>query len=404
MFGSFNIFSIFSRLRFHDHYHIGNRDSHHGLNDTPNAVTTPASTQTADSKAIQPVESKPTDKIEISPANSYQPQTEKATYTPESVKANADQAGLTTTPPATEETPSEETPATEPESPNKLLSSKSLAKLNLKMAFSLSDFQNIVTAFAEDAKDGQIDTTTYSNLNIGLHAELDAKAIIKEKYQSADGQDLTGQAVNAKEKLKYANLESSLIKSRGFEAASFYRESLRTNFHINQNYRDGFLYVARKLSMRYTQDFGMNLRTMSQFNSQAESLDKTGQLQSYLGSTEALVDSPQASGELINKFFDTVDSYLNGAEDKLIEKINGFFDNLASEMGIDSEILNAAKETIVSSISNFFDQVDQAISSVQSRYGSHQPEPAVITPTPEPITTPAEEPELVGISEAEAAA
>lgn len=237
MFGSFNIFSVFSRLRFHDYYQIGNRDSHNGLNNTPNAVTTPAATQTAETKAIQPVEPKPTDKIEISPTNPDQPQAEKATYTPESVKANADHAGLTTPPATTEKTPTEEAPAAEPESQNKLVSSKSLAKLNLKMAFSLSDFQSVVTAFAEDAKDGQIDTTTYSNLNIGLHAELDAKAIIKEKYQSADGQDLTGQAVNAKEKLKYDNLEASLTKSRGLEAATFYRESLRTNFRIHQNFR-----------------------------------------------------------------------------------------------------------------------------------------------------------------------
>ncbi|NLI16407.1 MAG: hypothetical protein GX409_09000 [candidate division Zixibacteria bacterium] len=404
MFGSFNIFSIFSRIRFHDHYHIGNRDSHSGLNNTANAVVTPNAAKTADTKEIQPVEQKPTDKIEISPANPDQPQTEKVTYTPESVKANAEEAGLTTPPTTTEQPPAEETPAAEPEAQNKLVSSKSLAKLNLKMAFSLSDFQSVVTAFAEDAKDGQIDTTTYSNLNIGLHADLDAKAIIKEKYQSVDGQDLTGQVVNGKEKLKYDNLEASMIKSRGFEAASFYRESLRTNFRIHQNYRDGFLNVARKLSMRYTQDFGMNLRAISQFNSQAESLDQAGQLQSYLGSTEALVDSRQTSGELINKFFDTVDSYLNGAEDKLIKKINGFFDNLASEMGIDSELLNAAKETMVSSISSFFDQVDQAINSVQSRYIAPQPEPAVVTPSPEPVTTPAEEPELVGMSEAEAAA
>lgn len=404
MFGSFNIFSIFSRLRLHDHYHIGNRDSHSGLNNTSNAVVTPNAAKTSDIKAIQPVEPKPTDKIEISPTNSDQTQTAKATYTPEIVKANAEEAGLTTTPATTEKTPAEETPAAEPEVQNKLVSSKSMAKLNLKMAFSMSDFQSVVTAFAEDAKDGQIDTTTYSNLNIGLHTELDAKAIIKEKYQSADGQDLAGQALNGREKLKYDNLEASLAKSRGFEAASFYRESLRTNFRIHQNYRDGFLNVARKLSMRYTQDFGMNLRTMSQFNSQAESLDQTGQLQSYLGSAEALVDSPQTSGELINKFFETVESYLDGAEDKLIEKINAFFDNLASEMGIDSEILNAAKETMVSSISNFFDQVEQAINLVQSRYIAPQPEPAVITPSPNPITVPTPKPELVGMSEAEAAA
>jgi hypothetical protein len=140
---------------------------------------------------------------------------------------------------------------------------------------------------------------------------------------------------------------------------------------------------------------------MNQFNSQAETLDQTGELQPYLNTTEALVDSPQTSGELIGQFFDTVGSYLDGAEGKLLEKINGFFDKLASEMGIDSSLLSGAKETLVSNITGFFDRVDQAISSVQASYIPQQPQPEVIAPLPDTPANP--EPELVGTSEALAA-
>jgi hypothetical protein len=403
MFGSFNIFSIFSRMRFDDHYHTGLKNSASDLNKSQSQTNTPAALKTAPAQITPPVvETKPTDKIELSKADADDNKTATpTTYTPESVKAAAEKAAATTTPATTEETPVEEAPAQ-----NQLVKSKSLAKLNLKMAFSMSDFQSLVSAVADDAKDGQIDSASYSNLSLGLHADLDAQAYVKETYKLAEGQDGTAQSSNSQEKLKYNNLEASLVKSRGFEASSFYRESLKTNFRIQQNVRGDFMQVARKLSMRYTQDFGMNMKTMSQFNGQAESLDQTGQLQSYLGSTEALIDSPQTSGELIGKFFDTVDSYLNGAEDKLIEKINGFFDNLAAEMGINSEMLSAAKETLVSNISSFFDKVDQAINSVQANYIAPQTEtqPTPITPTPEPTTTTPDEPELVGTSEALAAA
>jgi hypothetical protein len=396
MFGSFDVFSLFSRMRFDDHYHTGLKSSTSDLNKSQSQTNTPAALKTAPAQITSPVvETKPTDKIELSKADADDTKAATpTTYTPESVKAAA-----TTTPATTEETPAEETPAQ-----NQLIKSKSLAKLSLKMAFSMSDFQSLVSAVADDAKDGQIDSTTYSNLSLGLRADLDAQAYVKETYKLAEGQDGSAQSTGSQEKLKYNNLEASLVKSRGFEASSFYRESVKTNFRIQQNVHGDFMKVARKLSMRYTQDFGMSMKTMNQFNSQAESLDQTDQLKSYLGSTEALVDSPQTSGELIGKFFDTVDTYLNGAEDKLIEKINSFFDNLASEMGIDSEMLSAAKETLVSNISSFFDKVDLAISSVQANYIAPQTQPTPIPQATEPISTAANEPDLIGTSEATAAA
>lgn len=390
MFGSYDVFSIFSRIRLQSDYYSSNNNSLPASNNS----LSKADTSCAPVKSLPAAETTPTDKIQLSNTNPAAPiTTTPATYTPETVKTTADQPAPATT---------EEQPADQPQAENLLVKSKSMAKLNLKMAFSMSDFQSLISAVADDAQDGKLDSVSYSNLNLGLHADLKAQAFIKETYKVAEGQDGTGATSNYKEKAMYNNLESSLVKSRGFEAASFYRESLKTNFRIRQTYDDGFLKVARKLSMRYTQDFGLNMQTMNQFNSQAESLDQTGQLQSYLGSTEALVDSPKTSGELIGQFFDTVGTYLDGAEEKLIEKINSFFDNLATEMGIDSSLLSSAKETLVSNITNFFDQVDQAINSVQTSYLPQQPLPEVIEPPQ--ITEPAPQPELVATSEASAAA
>ena len=390
MFGTYNVFSIFSRIRLHNDYYISDNDSLPNLNNSLSTADAPgAPDNSAAVKSLPAAETTPTDTIKLSNTNATAPKTTTlATYTPETVKTAADEAAPT----------DEGQPADEPQSQNQLVKTKSMAKLNLKMAFNLSDFQSLVSAVADDAQDGKLDSISYSNLNLGLHADLDAKAFIKETYKVAEGQDGTVATPNYKEKAMYNNLEASLVKSRGFEAASFYRESLNTNFRIRQTYRDGFLQVARKLSMRYSQDFGLNMRTMNLFNSQAETLDQTGELQSYLGSTEALVDSPQASGDLIGQFFDTVGTYLDGAEDKLIEKINTFFDNLASEMGIDSSLLSGAKESLVSNITDFFDRVDQAIGSVQTSYIPQQPQPETIEPPQDTGLDP--EPELVETSEA----
>ena len=381
MFGSYDVFSIFSRIRFHSHFQFRNNDS---LPNQNNSLTTAEAPNTAENptapKSLPAVETAPIDKIELSKTDSAVPKTTTpGTYTPESVKAAADEAVV----------PEEEQSPDEPEPQNQLVKTKSMAQLNLKMAFKMSDFQKIVTEVVDDAQDGELDSISYSNLKLGLRADLDARAFIEETYKVAEGQDEAVSTTNYKEKTRYHSLEASLVKSRGFEAASFYRESLKTNFRIRQTSRDGFLQVSRKLSMRYAQDFGLKMRSLKLFNSQAETLDQTGELQSYLGSTEALVDSPQASGDLIGQFFDTVGTYLDGAEDKLIEKINSFFDSMASEMGIDSSFLGEAKETLVSNITGFFDRVDEAISSVQSRYLPQPTEPEIIEPPqgtePEPI-------------------
>jgi hypothetical protein len=396
MFGSFDVFSMFSRFRIRESFHLSEKETSSRQNKAPLTADAPVVNNTTAAAELLPVaKAAPADTLDLSGDSANSPATtKKATYTPQTVKPESDDSKA-----KSKESPDAE-PAAEAQPEKELLNSKSATKIDLKMIFKLSDFQSLVTAVAEDAKDGQLDTTSYSNLNLGFHADLNAKAIVKETYKLADGQDGVTQA--QKDNSRFSNLEASMIKSRGFEAASFYRESMKTSFKINETYRDGFLNVARKLSVRYSQDFHLNLKTVNQFNSQSEALSKTGDLQAYLGNTEALVDSAQSSGELIGQFFDTVDKYLNGAEDKLIAKVEDFMKNLASEMGIESDFLDSAKDTLVGTIKDFFDKVDTAISSVKANYITQPAQPAVTdiqAPVPEETT-----PEMVGTSEAVAAA
>ncbi len=375
MFGYVNLFSFFSRYTFHNlsRYNFSPAGDYRspGLEDrgSPDGIEDQASGLI---RAVQPTGEleAPVDSIELSNNNpeivGEQP---PATYSPEMIVADS-------SPEESEIQP--ENKAAEPANDTLLARVKSQARLNLNMVFNLAEFTQTVAALAEDAEDGEINALTYSDLAIGLHTDLKAKAFIKEDYRIVDGEPLP--TAHSKQWSRFNRLEATLMRSRGFEAAAFYRESLNTSQKLRQTYSQGFLRVARKLSMRYTQDFQLNMRALNFYNTQAESLNQTGNLEGYINNTEALVDSPQASGGLIGQFFETVQSYLDGAEDKLIEKIDAFFQNLADQMGVDTGFLESARESLISSVGAFFEKVDQAVSSIESRYLASPEEPEQVEP------------------------
>lgn len=395
MFGYASLFSFFSRYTFHNlsRYNFSPAGEYQspGIDDTssPDAIEDQASVE---SEAVQPsgeVET-PEDSIELSSdAPKATPEMSPTTYAPEMIVKDA-----------AEDDP-EPPPESQPdETENDLLLArmKARARLNLNMIFNLAEFTQTVRALVEDAEDGEINALTYSDLAFGLHTDLKAKAFIKEDYKVVEGEGGPLPTAHSKQWSRFNRLEATLMRSRGFEAAAFYRESLNTSQKLRQTYSHGFLRVARKLSMRYTQDFQLNLRALNLYNNQAQSLDQTGDIGVYLGNVEIMADSPDASGDLIGRFFDTVQSYLDGAEDKLIEKIDAFFENLADQMGVDTGFLESARESLVSSVGAFFEKVDQAISSVESHYLVSPEEPEQIEPPPD--VEPAPDPEIRQLAEA----
>jgi len=402
MFGMNNLFSFFSGFTFRSL----SRFSFHSTDTKPASTETPTTlsgsqvdTQPAakpDATAAPEVVEPPKDTIELSQPQPDAPVDQPpATYSPDTIaqKTPADET------PAPAEQPDQPEVVEEPSNDPVLVASRTRAKFNLNMIFNLSQFEQTVSAFAEDAQDGQVNIADYTDLNIGLHTKLKMKVSQKEYYQLAEGTEGTPAELKYRERGRLFGLSSALLKSRGFEAAAFYRESMRASYKMNQEFEDGFLRVSRKLAMRYTQDFHLNLRSMNLYNTQAQAMDQTGDLNNYLNSTEALVDSQQASGDLLNQFFDTVQGYLDGAEEQLIDKVNNFFDAMAGEMGLDSSMFDIARDTMISSIEGFFGRIDSAVSNVTAKY---MPQPEAPVEIPPPPDTPA--PELEQATEAAAVA
>ena len=339
----------------------------------------PAITETAPSTDES---TQPKDTIELSNTSPDAPVKDApVVYTPETVAGNAPQ-----TP-----TPSAEEPSEDPNGGLTAVETSTKAKFNLNMIFNLSEFEQTLATFAEDAEDGQVNIADYTELNIGLHSDLKMKVHQRELYKVEEGMEGAPSELRYREKGRFTGLGAALLKSRDFEAGLFYKESLKTRFNLTQSYEDGFLRVSRKMSLKYTQDFRFSLRSLNLYNTQAGALDQSGNLSNYLSSAEALVDSPQTSGDLLNRFFETVQGYLDGAEEQLVGKIESFFDSMADQMGLDSSIFETARDTLVSSIESFFDRVDSAVGSATARYipSSEQPE----LPAPQVIPDPAQ-PEL----------
>ena len=395
MFGSINIFGFLSGYTF-------NSSSRSSLNtkydDQPLDILSKTQVQDKPSlpaETTAPVEENtpPQDTIELS---NTVPETEAkeapVVYTPEMIAENAPET------PA----PAAEDPPDEPESGMTAIKSKINAQFNMNMIFSLSQFEQTLATFAEDAEDGKVNTASYSDMNIGLHTDLRANAHIRETFKVEEGMEGAPSELRYREKGRFSSLGAALVKSRGFEAGMFYKESLKTKFRLKQSYDDGFLRVSRKMSLKYTQDFRLNLRSLEMYNTQAQKLDQSGNLNSYLNSAEALVDSPQSSGDLINQFFDTVNGYLDGAEEQLIGKIESFFDSMASELGLANDFLDTARETMINGVESFFDRVQTAVGSVTDRYITASEEPDLPEPLPEVFApdTPEIEQEAVALAEA----
>lgn len=258
-------------------------------------------------------------------------------------------------------------------------------RIDLNLKFNLSEFESSLTQLVEDSQDGEMQTETLTNINLGLHVDLSVKGKLNDIIKNAGlGQEGTAsqQALVAKVRTASNQAAAMQVQSRNFEADMFYRESQATNFKIRQEYSDGFMRVSRKLSMRYSQDFSLNFRSLQAYNSQAAQLSETGDLTSYLNNAEALVDSNQIQGETIGKFFDIVQGYLDQTEDKVMEKINYFFDQLSSQLGIDSADLDQSREQTLETARAFFEKVDNVLADVKTKYVSADPPPVQIDELP----------------------
>jgi len=300
-------------------------------------------------------------------------------YTPESLfKALFNQPA----PPQESDQPQDQQDQTEVVKTEK----KWLNRVDLNLNFNMAQFEQTIASLVNDAQDGEVESASFSNLNIGLQVDLKAKAKMYETTEINPDDNKTNKPTGFESaSIKNRQRQALAIKMQGrnFEAEMFSRESESTRFKMKKQYGDGFMRVSKKLAMRYSQDFSFNFQSLNLYNSQAAELEKTGDIEGYVNTTESLVDNQQITGELIGQFFGVVDEYLSNAEGKIIDKINTFFDNLSQQLGIESQYLDQSREVLINQVNVFFDKVEQATSSVMDKYINAEPTPEQL-PEPAP--------------------
>ncbi|MCD6161910.1 MAG: hypothetical protein J7K40_05790 [candidate division Zixibacteria bacterium] len=262
----------------------------------------------------------------------------------------------------------ENQPSPSTQTQTELTEQKFLNMVNLNLDFNIEDFEKVLTTIVEDAQDGNFEVAAINNIDIGLNVDFQAKAKMTETYR-IDGNNADAKGIEfERNKTQQMRELKALMKTREFEANLFYRENLKANYSSKKHYADGFIRVSRKLAIRYTQDISLNLKSLNMYNEQARDLTDDEDIKNYLSNTETMVDNPEISGELIGQFFETVQLYIDKAENNLIEKVNSYFNNLTQQLGVNPEYLGDTKERLLESVSVFFDKVDQTVNSFRNNH------------------------------------
>ncbi len=163
--------------------------------------------------------------------------------------------------------------------------------------------------------------------------------------------------------------------SRNFALNSFYNEasSIRRSSNVISNH--GHRLSINKFAMRFSMDSKFEFANLRQFNVQTKQMadQNPGVVNSYINSAGDLAAS--GSSEMMATFFNAVEQYLDGAEDKLVANAIEAFDLAAAELGFSGELVDVAKEQFVATIESFFDRVDLAVSDIRTQFVSENSDP-----------------------------
>ena len=364
-------------------------------NETPEYYRNPSSiNDTRIPAPVKPAE----DSVEISPdarkmaddAPSVEKQEATETTVPVEVKKddNNDEA------PAVREGESDDAP--EPvETPDQpaTYSFQRESRLDYKMnlEFDLGTFTRSIEKLSEG------DTKSVEELfaaGFGLSADLALRGrSVTRASGEVEGDADSGRQVS-RTRSRARGVQSNFYKAVGdnFAVESFTREAhriRRSSLNINQG---GHQLAINRFSMRYSLDSKFSVANLNRFNVQTQQVadQMPESANQYIDSAGQVAE--KGSVEMMATFFDTVDSYLGQAEERLIENAQAFLDAAAKELGFSEETMAMAKDHLVGSIENFFDRVDTAVSQLQAQYAPElmpaQPEVRQMV-TPEQLYSPA---------------
>ncbi len=249
---------------------------------------------------------------------------------------------------------------------------KTTLDYKMKLQFDLRAIQGI----AEKIADGDTrEITEFAAGGFGLKAAFDIKS--KEIIETNMAENIDGKLVvksKMKNKSKFAGAFGA--QSRNFNVQSFYKESTKISKSMKAEASEGYRRTVNKFALRYRMDSKFNFSFINKFNVQTKQISETDpkNLEGYVKSAGNVAES--GTTEMMGKFFDTVDSYLNAAESDMVAKAEEFFTMAVEELGFAEDTVALVKDQLVNSIESFFGRVDDALSMMSSQFIPKAPEVA----------------------------
>jgi hypothetical protein len=188
-----------------------------------------------------------------------------------------------------------------------------------------------------------------------------------------------------------------MVQSRDFELRSFYREATKVRRALNVDVQENYRRAVNRFAARYRLDNRFSFAFARQFNRQT--LEVARQVPE---NAEGYIDTAgnlalQGSSEMMATFFDAVDSYLDGAEEKTLASVSGLLEEAALALGFSEETMAVARDQLTGVVESFFDRVDDAVgmvadlvdsgTAVQSVPESEAPVPADLEIEPARVVT-----------------
>ncbi len=253
---------------------------------------------------------------------------------------------------------------TQPE-PTYSFQRKAELKFKLNLEFDLAAMQRTATMI----EDGEVTSfEQLSSAGFGLHTDfkLSGEQFVRSTSSNSEVDSPNSQQALAVTRSKQAS--AFRANSRDFAVESFFNEASKLKRFSSSNEADGYRQTINKFAFRYRSDSSFSFGNLERFNVQSNRVanEMPESFGSYVDSAGRIASS--GSNDMMSTFFDTVDQYLDGAEEKLLQTTISAFDAAAAELGFEGEMVTVARDQLISSIEGFFDRVDTAVSSMQSNF------------------------------------
>jgi hypothetical protein len=254
----------------------------------------------------------------------------------------------------------------------------------LHLRFDLESIRGTLAQLAEG--DSEV-VGELSAARLGLSADLRIRGtermVVRAQEAESDDSEvarLHGRSIARQRRMAFYRAQGSDV-----DLKAFFREAVRVRESIKVADHDGHVRAVRKFALRYRFDSRISIQTLQRFN------DQTGQMAAadsddvgaYLSRAGGLAE--KGSAEMLTAFFDTVESYLDHAEQELLARADEF-SRLAQEYGGQGavELASGIGHDMEISIRDFFRVVDEALAGLECSYvGEELQQP--LMPVGEPV-------------------